>query len=203
MHTLTLAQALQVAAARANNNTVTAAQVATLLANASVTFAQLVYVTKVQTAAAHKAQSIQKVTSANVILCSNIKAHTSVYANKVRKTAAAIASNDMQAVQAFTAQKNYFEHTACHCIVQHTQHADKQYLYVIYNNAQSMYLHNNTQATLQQVAQYLTPSAARDLQSTDYVVRNIKHNIAHTVAVRTIALSNIVSIRARKQLLTV
>ena len=199
----TLTQALQALTQHSNNNTITAAQITALLANTSVTFANIQYVTKVQTAAAHKTEQIQKITSANVILCSSLKSHTSVYANKVKKTAAAIASNDMQAVQAFTAQKNYFEHTATHCIVQHTQHADKQYLYVIYNNAQSIYVHNGKQATLQQVAQYLTPSAARDLQSTDRTVHNVTHNIAHTVAVRTIALSNIVSIKARKQLLAV
>lgn len=201
MYTLAQAQAAQ--QLHANNNTVTAQQIAALLQNVSVTFANIQYVTKVQTAAAHKNENISKVTSANVILCSSLKAHTDVYARKVRKTAAAIASNDMQAVQQFTAQKNYFEHTACHCIVQHAQHADKQYLYVIYNNAHSIYMHNGKQVTLQQVAQYLTPSAARDLTKTDNIVHNVTHNIRHTVAVRTIALSNIVSIKARKQLLTV
>lgn len=203
MHTLTLAQAQNALALHANNNTVTAQQITQLLNNASVTFAQIVYVTQQQLAAAHKAQNIVKVTSANVILCANINAHTSVYANRVRKTAAAIASNDDAAVQAFTAASNYYTHTATHCIVQHTQHEDKLYLYAIYNNAQSLYLHNNAVVTKQHVAQYCTKSEAAKLLQNNNIVHNKTHNIMHTVQVRTIALSNLVSIKARRQLLTV
>ena len=203
MQKLTQAQAQAAMLLHANNNTVTAQAVAQLLQNVSVTFAQITYVTKVVTAAAHKAQNIYKVTTANVILCSNIAAHTSVYANKVRKSAAAISSNNAQAVAAFTAQQNYFVHTAVHSIVQHAQHANKQYLYCIYNNASSVYMHNNTVVTKQHVAAYCTASAAAQLLQTDNIVHNKTHNIKHTVAVRTIALNNIVSIKARKQLLTV
>ena len=203
MQKLTVTAAAAAITAHANNNVVTAQQIAALLNNASVTFAQITYVTQVQTAAAHKAQSIVKVTTANVILCANIKAHTSVYANKVRKTAAAIASNNAANVQAFTAQQNYFTHTNTHCIVQHTQHANKQYLYAIYNNASSIYMHNNVVVNKQHVAQFLTASAAKQLLQESNVVHNVTHNIKHTVQVRTIALSNIVSIKARKQLLTV
>lgn len=203
MHTLTQAQAQNAIALHANNNVVTAQQITQLLNNASVTFAQIVYVTQVQTAAAHKAQNISKVTTANVILCSNIKAHTSVYANKVKRSAAKYAQNNVANVQQFTAQQNYFTHTATHCIVAHTQHTDKLYLYAIYNNATSVYMHNNAVVTKQHVAAYCTKSAAAKLLQTDNTVHNVTHNITHAVHVRTIALSNIVSIRARKQLLTV
>jgi hypothetical protein len=203
MHTLTLAQAQSAIALHANNTVVTAQQIQNMLQNVSVTFAQITYVTQVALAAQHKAQNIQKVTTANVILCSNIKAHTSVYANKVKRSAAAISSNNAQAVAAFIAQQNYFTHTATHCIVQHTQHANKMYLYAIYNNAQSVYMHNNAVVSKQHVAAYCTKSAAATLLQQSNVVVNKTHNIAHNVQVRTIALSNIVSIRARKQLLTV
>lgn len=203
MHTLTHAQAQQAMLLHANNNTVTAQQVTQLLNNASVTFAQILYCTNVQLAAQHKAQNITKVTSANVILCSNIKVHTSVYANKVQRSAAQYASNAASAVAAFTAQQNYFVHTATHCIVAHTQHANKLYLYAIYNNASSVYLHNNAVVTKQHVAAYCTNSAAAALLQKDNTVVNKTHNIMHNVQVRTIALSNIVQIRARKQLLTV
>lgn len=203
MQKLTQAQAQAAILLHANNNTLTVAQVQQLLQNVSVTFAQITYVTQVATAAAHKAQSITKVTTANVILCSSVNAHTSVYANKVRKSAAAISSNNAAAVAAFTAAQNYFVHTNVHSIVQHAQHANKFYLYAIYNNASSVYMHNNAVVTKQHVAAYCTKSAAAQLLQTDNIVHNKTHNIKHTVAVRTIALSNIVSIKARKQLLTV
>lgn len=199
----TLSQAQQAIQQHANNNTITEARVVQQLGNASITFAQIEYVTKVLTAAAHKAEVIQKVTKANVILCSNIKAHTSVYANKVKKTAKGIASNDQAAVEAFTPSSNYFEHTHCHSIVQHKEHADKLYLYAIYNKANSVYMHNGNIVTEQQVAEFLTPSAKKAMLDKDGTVHNVTHNITHSVAVRTIALSNIVSIRARKQLVTV
>ena len=203
MNTFTHQQALQAAALHANNNSISLQQVQQALGSASITFGQIVYATKVQVAAKHKAQNIQKVTSANVILCANVKAHTSVYANKVRRTAATIASNDPAAVAAFTPQATYFEHTSCHCIVQHKEHADKQYLYVIYNNAQSHYIQNGKVVTLDEVMQYLTPSAVRNLTQSDGTLFNVTHGITHKVAVRTIALSNIVSIKARKQVLSV
>ena len=203
MQKLTVAQAQQAVLLHANNNVVTAQQITNLLQNVSVTFAQIVYVTKVQLATAHKAQNIVKVTTANVMLCSNIKAHTSVYARKVKRSAASIASNDTQAVEAFTAAQNYFVHTQVHCIVQHAVHADKLYLYAIYNNASSVYMHDNAVVSKQHVAQYCTASAAKALLQESNTVHNVTHNITHTVQVRTIALSNIVSIRARKQLLTV
>jgi hypothetical protein len=203
MYTLNNTRAAAIAALHKNNNVITVAQLQQLLQNVSVTFAQIDYCTNVQLAAAHKAQSIQKVTTANVILCSNVAAQSSVYARKVRKHAARYAQNDAQAVAAFTAQQNYFVHTATHCIVAHAQHADKVYLYAIYNNAQSVYMHNNAVVSKQHVAQYCTASAAKALLQKDDTVHNKTHNIVHNVQVRTIALSNIVSVRARKQMLTV
>lgn len=204
MHTLTLAQAQSALALHANNTSaVTAQQIQNMLQNVSVTFAQITYVTQVALAAQHKAQNIQKVTTANVILCSNIAAHTSVYANKVKRSAAQYSNNDAAAVAAFTAASNYFTHTATHCIVQHKQHTSKQYLYAIYNNASSVYMHNNAVVSKQHVAAYCTKSAAATLLQQNNTVVNKTHNITHNVQVRTIALSNIVSIRARKQFVTV
>ena len=203
MQKLTHTQALHALTLFNSNSTLTVAQIQQLLAKASVTFAQLLYVTKVLTAAQHKATNVQKVTNANVILCSNIAAHTSVYANKVRKTASAIATNNAQAVADFAAQQNYFAHTNCYSIVQHKQHAHKHYLYAIYNNAASLYFINNAVATKQQVAALLTASAKQTLLQESNTVHNKTHNIVHAAHVRTIALSNVVQIKARKQLLTV
>jgi hypothetical protein len=203
MQKLTLTQAQNALALHANNNTLTVAQLQQLLQNVSVTFAQILYVTNVTLAAAHKAQVIQKVTSANVLLASNIAAQTQLYARAVRKNAAQYAQNDVAAIQQFVASSNYFEHTATHCIVAHKQHAHKLYLFAIYNNATSLLLHNNAVVSKQHVAQYCTASAAAQLLQTDNTVHNVTNNIVHSVQVRTIALSNIVSIRARKQLLSV
>jgi hypothetical protein len=194
--------AQQLLAMHANAQHITAQQIAALLANASTTFANIAYVTQVKTAAKHKAVNIQKVTVANVQLFANINAATSVFANAVKRSAAKIATNNVANVQQFTAQQNYFTHTACYSIVQHKQTL-AQYLYAIFNNASSVYFINNTVATKQQVAQYLTASAAAALLQDSNTVTNVTHNIQHNVNVRTIALQNIVSIVANKQQLTV
>ena len=189
----------------ANNNVVTAQQVQNLLANVSTTFASIMYVTKVATAAKFKHINIVKVTQANVQLFSNINTYTSVYANAVKRSASNATNmqqNDANSVANFTAQSNYFTHTACYSVVQHKTN-NAQYLYAIYNNASSVYFINNVVATKQQVAQYLTASASAQLLQKDNTVTNVTHNVQHNVIVRTIALSNIVSITANKQTLIV
>jgi len=186
---LNTTQATQALQAHANSKTITAQQVAQLLNNVSVTFANIVYVTKIATAAAHKAVNIQKVTQANVQLFSNINAATQVYANAVKRNA-----NVANFVQA----SNYFTHTACYSLVKHNTTA-QLYLYAIYNSAKSLYYINNVLATKQQVAQYLTASAAAQLLSNNTAVHNVTNNVTHNVQVRTIALNNIVSITANKQ----
>lgn len=197
---LTQAQAQTYLQQHANAQSISAAQVQALLANVSTTFASVAYVTQVKTAAAHKHNNVQKVTVANVQLFANIK--SAVYANAVKRSAANIASNSVANVQQFTAQQNYFKHTACFSITAHKQ-TNAQYLYAIFNNAQSIYFINNTVATKQQVAALLTASAASKLLQNDNTVVNKTHNVAHNVHVRNIALQNIVSIVANKQQLTV
>lgn len=175
-----------------------AAQVATLLQNVSVTFAQINYTTQVKTAAAHNALLVQKTVNANVQLFSNINAYTSVYANAVKKSAQQF-NNNANAVNNFTAQSNYYTHTNCYSICTHnaTQHL---YLYCIFNSVQSSaYTINNANATTAQVAALLTNSAAQQLLNKSNTVHNATHNITHNVQVRTIALHNINSINALKQ----
>jgi hypothetical protein len=203
MQHITATQAQHALQLHSNSNTLSVATLEQLLAGVSVTFAQILYVTQVQLAAAHKGEGIQKVTSANVLLASNLKAQTQLYARAVRKSAATFAQNDAAAVQGFEAASNYFTHTATHCIVEHKQHSGKHYLFAMYNGASSLYMHNGNVVDKQHVAQYCTPSGAKQLLQADNTVRNVTHNIVHSVQVRTIALSNIVQIRARKQLLTV
>lgn len=185
-------------AKHAANKTLTAAAIANLLQNVSTTFAQITYVTKVATAAKFKHVNIVKVTTANVQLFSNINAATSVFANAVKRSAAQISTNNAANVANFTAQQNYFTHTNCYSIVKHNTN-NNLYLYCIYNNASSLYFINNVLATKQQVAQYLTASAAQQLLNASSTTHNVTNNVTHNVVVRTIALNNIVAINAMQQ----
>ena len=194
---LNLQQAQTALAAHANNVQITAQQIGELLQNKSTTFAQIVYCTVVATAAAHKDINIVKVVSANVQLFANILAATQVFANAVKRSAAKLATNDPAAIQQFTQQSNYFAHTEVYSVVAHKQ-TNALYLYAIYNAASSVYFVNGAVATKQQVAQYLTASAAAKLLAASAPTHNVANNVTHNVKVRTIALANLVSITANK-----
>lgn len=198
MQTFTAQQA-QAALALAHTAELTPAQVADLLAGASVTFANVIYATQQQNAAEHKGVIIHKVTSANVMLCSNIRAHTSVYANRVRRSARGFDTNSTAAVEAFEPAAATFTHTDCYSIVQNIRVPSKHYLYAIFNNSQSIRLQAGCEVSREYAQQFLTPSARAAANSK--VTHNRTHNITHDVVVRTIALSNVVSIRARRQIL--
>ena len=180
---------------------VIAQQIQAMLARTSTTFAQIQYTTQVATAAKHKHVNITKVTNANVQLFNNINAFTNVYANAVKRSANNIQQAQNANVNNFATQQNYFTHTQCYSIVQHKTN-NNLYLYAIFNNAKSIYFINNVQSTKQQVAQYLTASAAQALLQQNNVVHNVTNNVLHTVHVRTIALQNINSITACKQNIT-
>ena len=199
---LTTQNALQALALHANNKTISANAIVNALNNASVTFASVQYVTPVATSAKHKNVVIQKVVQANVQLFCTLK-NFDVYTKAVQRSASKITANDSTNVEQFVAQSNYFEHNAnCFSLVQHKQNA-KQYLYAIYNSAQSVYFVDGRVADKQQVAQYLTASAAAKLLGNNNTTTNVTNNVTHDVKVRTIALENLVSIVVNKQQLTV
>lgn len=176
----------------AQQSHITALCVANVLGNAQQAPAQITYVTTVKTSAKCKDVSIKKVTQATVTLYANANAQ---YTTLVKQTASAIPTNNASNVQQFTAQDNYFEHTQCYSVVQHKQTL-AQYLYALFNNAQTstLYFINNTLATKQDVAQYLTPAQQQQLFNTNTQTHNVTHNITHNAICRTIALRNIVTI---------
>lgn len=160
------------------------------------TFAGILYVSTVATAAAFKHVDIKKVVRANVQVFANLKAATDVYTNAVKRTAANL-PNDADAVAHFEKSDNYFTHTeACYSVVKHKLRND-YYLYAFYNSVKdSTYYIDGREATKQEVAAYLTPSAAKKLLEDDSVTYNKKNDVYHSVMVRTIKLDNIVYIRA-------
>lgn len=201
---LTLQQAQAALTQQANSTFITPQQVQNVLANVrGVTLANIVTVTKVATAAAHKAHNVQKVTQASVQLFNNLQDFKNAYTAAVKRSAAQIDANDTNKVLNFEQQDNYFAHTSTFSLVQHKTDSTKFYLFAIYNNANSMLFIDNNLATKQQVAALLTPSAAAKMLEESNVVHNKANDILHTVQVRTIALSSIVQLNAMKQSLTV
>jgi hypothetical protein len=161
------------------------------------TFAQIVQVTPVAVAAAWRdTMHVRKVTSANVQLFANLKSFD-VYRKAVMRSANKLGQSNTQDIADFVPQETWFHHTnTCFSVVQHNTDPSKFYLYAIYNTGESELFLNNIPASKQQVAQYLTPSAAKELLNPRDVVENKSQNVTHDVIVRTTLLSNIVQIRA-------
>ena len=194
-------EALQAIALHTAGTSIRAQQVADMLKDVhGVTFASIVQVTDVKLAAKHKAVSIKKVAAAQVQLFNNLNEFTSVYANAVKRSASKIVGNNAANVENFEAQSNWFEHTQCYSVVKHKT-KEAYYLYAIYNNAKSVYSMDGKEVSKQEVAQYMTASAAADLLAGDTRTHNVGQDVEHDVQVRVVALDNVVSIVAQKQLL--
>jgi len=196
-------EALQAIALHNSGNSIRREQVSDMLkAVRGTTFASIVQVTKVALAAKHKLVTIKKVTEAQVQLFNNLNDNTSVWANAVKRSAAKNADNDAENIAAFEAQSNWFEHTDCYRIVKHRT-KDAYYLYAIYSSAAAVYMMDGNEVSKAEVAQYMTPAAARDLLNPYDATLNVTHDVLHTAVCRATALENIVSIVAQKQLLIV
>lgn len=185
-------QVVQALALKAKGTSITSAQVQELLDDVrGVTFAQVVSVTDVKTAAAHKAVSIKKVSTANVQLFNNLQ-NFDVFARAVKRNAE---------VDTWVQGDTWYQHTDCFSLVEHKD-TKEQYLYAIYNGADSQLLVNGVAADKQTVAQYLTPSEAKKLLG-DGTTYNATNDVEHSVIVRVLKLSSIVSIKAMGDMVTV
>jgi hypothetical protein len=168
-----------------------AQQIAQLISKSSVTFAGIEYETQIKTAAKHKQLNITKRTKANVQVFGTVKEFTNVYKNAVMRSA----SKAGTPIDNFEVSDNYFTHTDCYSIVEHKTNG-KEYLYCIYNNADSEYFIDGMQVIKADVMQYLTPSALKAMQ--EKRVTNKTNDVEHDVVVRTIAVDNIKSFTANK-----
>lgn len=149
------------------------------------TFASIETDTEVRPAAAHKHVSIRKLTTAQVQLFAGIKDYE-IFARAVKRSAG---------VDEFEQSDNWFEHTDCWSVVRHPSKGT-EYLYAVYNGAQSTFTIDGVPATRAEVAALLTPSAAAKLMDDSGVVYNKRNDVEHTVIPRVIALENVKRITA-------
>jgi hypothetical protein len=180
---------------------ITETQVKELLIHKGVRFAQIETLTDVATAAANKHIKITKSTTANVSLYASLK-DFEVYRRAVLKSASSIEENDPEKVAAFETQESWFTHDDPDCwAIIHHKTKGTPYLYAVYNGANSTYYIDGVEATKEQVAEYLTPSASKTLLNPPEHVENKTHGIVHDVIVRTINLENVKEIRANGEIL--
>lgn len=203
MATITLNSALTAISAQQKSTSITPSDVEHLLSTVNgTTFANFTSVTDVKTAAAHKSINIKKVTVANVQLFNGIKDFTNVWEAAVKRSAEKLGVSSQADIDNFSTQDTYYSHTNCFSVVKHKE-KDEYYLYAIYNGASSAYVINGELVDKEVVAQYLTPSAAKELLNPSDTVVNKANNVEHKVVIRTPKLSNIVDITASKQNITI
>jgi hypothetical protein len=178
------------------NFLVNAQNVKSILSGNGATFANLQYKSKVATAAKFKEVSIEKRTTANVMLFQTVK-DMEIYRRSVLKTANMI---DGQNVTEFEVSDNWFEHSDSDCfsLISHKT-SGEQYLYFVANNAKSQYYIDGVAVDKAEIAQYLTPSKHKEIFEDNTIVYNKKNDVMHMVHPRTLKLANIISLTANKQ----
>lgn len=172
-----------------NDRMISAADVQAMLGDRpGTTIANIGYVTDVQLAAKHRdaGHTVQKVTYANVMLAGD-QTSADIYLNRVLRT--------MDGDE-FVKSDTYFEHTDVYSIVRHISRGSL-YLFAMYmpnSNSKTAFILDGEIATREEVAELLTPSAAKRLLDTESTVYNKRNDVTHAAIVRTISLQNLVSI---------
>ncbi len=195
---LSLAYAKAAIAAHKNSK-VNASRVTALLApyKNTATIANVTQVTQVQTSAANKYVLIQKVTRASVLLFANALN----YAECIKRSAAKVDGNDADKVADFVPSEASFTHDEdCYSLVTNNR-SGQQYLYLHYNRAESVYIHNGVLMSAEVAASFCTPSVAKAMLKTDATTHNKANDVTHSIVVRTVKLQNIVRLAALKQVL--
>jgi hypothetical protein len=166
---------------------------------AGTNFANIEYCVELNTSAANRAVKIRKAVRCNAQLFASIKDYD-LYRKQVLRSANKLSESE---ITEFVVSETYFEHTDCFSIVQHKKDAAKQYLYAIYNRAESIVFVDDVESTKEYAASFMTKSDAAKLLDDSKLVYNKTNDVTHDVTLRVLTLSNIVEMTVNKQVLTV
>ena len=166
---------------------------------AGTNFANIEYCVDLNTSAANRAVKIRKAVRCNAQLFASIKDYD-LYRKQVLRSANKLSESE---ITEFVVSETYFEHTDCFSIVQHKKDATKQYLYAIYNRAESVIFVDDVESTKEYAASFMTKSDAAKLLDESKLVYNKTNNVTHDITLRVLTLSNIVEMTVNKQVLTV
>lgn len=178
---------------------VNAQNVKAILNGNGTTMANIRYKAEISVAAKFKNDiKIEKRTVASVTLFQSIK-DFEIYRKEVLRTANII--EGQEGVTEFVVSDNWFTHddSDCFSVVSKKSDMSEQYLYFVANQAKSVYYINGELVAKGEIAQYLTPSKYKEMFENNGVVYNKRNNIMHLVNPRTLKLSNIFRLAAKKQ----
>ena len=182
-----------------------AADVQNILRNTVTTFAHVVQATPVKLAAKFskgpEKRNICKLSTVNVVISSS----HATYENAV-KNSAPKAGADADKVAAFKPQAAKFTRDAdCAALAVSNNKGLPMLVYMTYPNPRSagkryfIDADTNELMTAEQVAELMTPSAAKQLLEPSTTQHNKKYDIEHTVNTRSVYLHNVVKVIANKQ----
>lgn len=162
------------------------------LINDSDALCEIVTASKVKTAAAHKDLNIYKVSKSQVLL--PISGDT--YRDLVRESALANGA-EQESVDNYVVGESPYQHTGVYPICELKSNPEKKYLYGIYGvGTAPVYMLDDTVLTKEEVAGYMTAGEAKKLlDETPAVTENKTHGFKHSVAVRTVSLGNVISLK--------
>lgn len=166
---------------------------------AGTNFADIQYCIELNTSAANRAVKIRKAVRCNAQLFASIKDYD-LYRKQVLRSANKLSESE---ITDFVVSETYYEHTDCFSIVQHKKDAAKQYLYAIYNRAESVIFVDDVESSKEYAASFMTKSDAAKLLNDSKLVYNKTNDVTHDVTLRTVTLSNIVQLTVNKQVLIV
>ena len=182
----------------ASKNKISASDISRAL-RPGTNFANVEYCVDLNTSASNRAVKIRKAVRCNVQLFASIKDYD-LYRKQVLRSANKLSESE---ITDFVVSETYYEHTDCFSIVQHKKDSAKQYLYAIYNRAESVIFVDDVESTKEYASSFMTNSDATKLLDDSKLVYNKTNDVTHDVTLRTVTLSNIVSITVNNQVLTV
>lgn len=178
-----------------------AADVQNILRNTITTFAHVVQATPVKLAAKNKDRNICKLSTVNVVISSS----HATYENAVKNSATKL-GNDADKVAEFKPQAAKFTRDEkCAALAVSNNRGLPMLVYMTYPNPRSagkryfIDADTNELMTAEQVAELMTPSAAKQLLEPSTTQHNKKYDIEHTVNTRSVYLHNVIKVIANKQ----
>lgn len=172
-----------------------------ILRNTVTTFAHVVQATPVKLAAKNSERNIMKVSTSNVMISSS----HDTYERAVKNSAVKAGSNENKVAE-FKPQKAWFTRREdCAALATANKNGLPVLVYMTYPNPRNAgkryFIDADTQEmmTAEQVAELMTPSAAKQLLDPPATQKNVKHDIEHTVGTRAVYLHNVLKVIANKQ----
>ena len=179
-------------------NTITVKSIANAINNSTTTktgFISIKYNSTIKTAKDYKSLNVHKQVRATVQAFNTETAYNTAVANSAKKLN--VSADNTANAKAFVKSVPHYKHDNnhdCYAIV-YNENKDSHYLYVRFIKTHSVvYYVNDVEVTLNDIMQYLTPSALKAVEQRNTPVHNKTNNVTHDVRLRTVGFDSLMSV---------